>query len=169
MQSAILVLAAAAGVANAWAGNYSMTVGSAAGPSYTTTTVVDTTTVSCGAAGTTITGSAKTFTLTAFETSTITDCGCTKTSVIPAIPYTTTTTDIFTSTEIYCPAATTTTFGTKVYTATEVIETCKQAGPQKTRTNISRSLRPSPSPKAALAQKPRAWFTLQVLPSPPLA
>lgn len=122
MQSALLVLAAAAGVANAWAGNYSMSVasGSAVGPSYTTTTIVDTTTVACGATGTTITGTSKTYTLTAFQTSTITDCGCPKTTVIPAIPYTTTTTDVFTSTTVFCPSATTTTFGSKVYTATEV-------------------------------------------------
>ena len=125
MQSAILVLAAVAGVANAWAGNYSMTVGSAAA-SYTTTTVVDTTTVACGASGTTITGASQTYTLTAFETSTITDCGCTKTSVIPAIPYTTTTTDIFTSTEVYCPEATTTTFGSKVYTVPAVRESASR-------------------------------------------
>lgn len=122
MQSAILLLAAAAGVANAWAGNYSMTVGSGsvAGPSYTQTTVVQTTTVACGSAGSTITGSSKTYTLTAFETSTITDCGCTQTSVIPAVPYTATTTAVFTSTQLFCPKATTVSFGKKVYTATEV-------------------------------------------------
>ena len=125
MQSAILVLAAVAGVANAWGGNYSLSVGSSAGASYTTTTVIDTTTVSCGATGTTITGSSKTYTLTAFETSTITDCGCAKTTVIPAIPYTTTTTDIFTSTTVFCPSATTTTYGTKTYTATAVSELAK--------------------------------------------
>ena len=140
MQSAILVLAAAAGVANAWAGNYSMSVGSAAGASYTTTTVVDTTTVSCGATGSTITGASKTYTLTAFETSTITDCGCTKTTVIPAVPYTTTTTDIFTSTEVYCPFATTTTFGSKVYTVPAVSEIASKISDKPT--NCSRSLLP---------------------------
>ena len=165
MQSAILVLAAVSGVANAWAGNYSISVGSSVGASYTTTTVVDTTTVACGATGTTITGTSKTYTLTAFQTSTITDCGCPKTTVIPAIPYTTTTTDIFTSTTVYCPSATTTTYGTKTYTATAVRKITKQIL-NESLADISRSLRPLPSPKAARAKQPRLLSTLLVSQSP---
>lgn len=168
MQSAILVLAAAAGVVNAWAGNYSMTVGSAAA-SYTTTTVVDTTTVSCGASGTTITGSAKTYTLTAHETSTITDCGCTKTTVIPAIPYTTTTTDIFTSTEVYCPAPTTLSLGPTPIVVTAVREFAQRRIFGNFLTHFSRRLQPSPSRKAALVRRPRLSSTLLVFQSPPPA
>lgn len=121
MKSAIFAVAAVAGVANAWNGNYSMTASTAV---YTTTEIVATYTTFCPFA-TSVVQNNKTYIATASETLTITDCPCTlthKTTGIPppsATPYTSTTTEVVSTYTTFCPKATEVTEGTLTYTATE--------------------------------------------------
>lgn len=117
MQSALLVLGAAAGLANAWAGNYSMSVGSSA-VEYTTVTVDSYTTV-CPSA-TTFSEGTETYTATAHETITVTNCPCTRKTPVASAPYKSTVTAVVTDYTTTCPAATTFTEGTSTYTATAV-------------------------------------------------